>query len=154
MKKTNLIFVLIVALLCSCSNNLSVKEKITKAGTKINLKSQEGLFWSSHWDLFIYANKDKASDWEEFTIKSIEGGKYVLQAYTKKYLSAEIGSEKEIESNRDKYSTWEMFDIVEINDSIIALKADNGKYLTVAENLRLYAIADTISSKEQFLVSF
>lgn len=109
-------------------------------------------YLSSNWDEFIYADKDNASTWEEFTIFSLKDGNYVIKAHTGKYLSADLGSDQEIESNREQYSLWETFSLTEINDSTLAIKANSGKFVTIrAEDLRLYATADTINNTEQFI---
>ncbi|MGB0888612.1 MAG: fascin domain-containing protein [Vicingaceae bacterium] len=155
MKKTLFTCLVFVGLIySSCDNSIPVKERILKQGSKINLKSTNGNYLCSNWDMLIYADKEIASDWEVFLIKESEDNKYVLQAHTNKYLSANLGNDKELESNRGRASDWEKFDLIEINDSTIALMASNGKYLSVADDYKLYAVSDTITTSEEFIVTF
>lgn len=154
-KNLGLIFLMPAIMFTSCEKTPTVKERITDLGVKVNLKSKNGKYLSSNWDNFIYADKKKASTWENFDIFLKEDKKYAILAYTGKYLSANLENKKEIESNRDKYNSWEKFEIEEINDSTIALKAFNNKYISVNDNdMRLYAVADTITDSEQFIVIF
>lgn len=136
----------------SCKNEPTVLERINDKGVKVNIKSVNGKYLSSNWDEFIYADKDEPSTWEEFTVYALKDGNYVIQAHTGKYLSADLGSEQEIESNRDQYSTWEIFSLIEINDSSLAIKASSGKFVAIrAKDLRLFASSDTINNTEQFI---
>lgn len=152
MKKTIFGVSVVLAMMTSCKNEPTVLESINEKGIKINIKSINGKYFSSNWDEFIYADKDEASTWEEFTVFALKDGNYVFQAHTGKYLSADLGSDQEIESNRETYSTWETFGLVEINDSTLAIKASNNKFITIKpENLRLYATSDTINNIEQFI---
>lgn len=140
-------------LISSCENTPTALERITDKGVKVNIKSYNGKYLSSNWDEFIYADKDTASTWEEFSVQAIKDNKYTFKAYTNRFLSADLGSEQEIESNRDNFSLWESFELIEINDSTIAIKAANQKFVTInPSNNRLYAIADTISSNEHFIL--
>lgn len=136
----------------SCEKNPTILERINEQGTKVNIKSTNGKYLSSNWDEFIYADKEVANSWEVFTVYALMDGKYVFKAYTGRYLSADLGSEQEIESNRDTYSLWESFELIEINDSTLAIKAENKKYVTVKPtDLRLYATTDSITTSEQFV---
>tara|TARA_R110001592_G_scaffold58840_1_gene178491 strand:- start:5858 stop:6346 length:489 start_codon:yes stop_codon:yes gene_type:complete len=138
----------------SCEKKLTVKEQINPNGSKVSFVMGEK-YLTSHWDLFIYANKEKPSSWEEFTITPVEEGKYSIQAHTGKFLSADLGSNQELESNRDRASLWEKFEIVEVNDSLIALKAANKKFVSLNEkDLRLYAVSDTITPQTFITIKF
>lgn len=152
MKRTIIVASVLLSFFTSCKNEPSVIERISEQGTKVNIKTVNNKYLSSNWDEFIYADKDNASTWEEFTIFSLKDGNYVIKAHTGKYLSADLGSDQEIESNREQYSLWETFSLTEINDSTLAIKANSGKFVTIrAEDLRLYATADTINNTEQFI---
>lgn len=152
MKKLVIGVIVVFTIITSCKNEPTIIERINEKGIKLNIKSVNGKYLSSNWDEFIYADKDEASLWEEFTVYALNDGNYVFQAHTGKYLSADLGSDQEIESNREKYSTWELFKLVEINDSTIAIKANNNKYVTVnSDDLRLFATSDTINDREQFI---
>jgi hypothetical protein len=102
-------------------------------------------------DKVLLANRDSASDWEQFSLLHLDSNKIVIYSYKKKFVSAELNSKSEITANRKNIGAWEIFTIQYLENDFIAFKADNGKYLSLdKKSQQLFANANAIGKNEKF----
>jgi len=99
----------------------------------------------------LSANRLRAGQWEEFTLRDLNGGalmsrdRVCLETFRRYFVVAESGGGREAKANRANCGAWETFQIIKVNSegwpvegeidvpSRVAFRSANGSYL-VAES--------------------
>ncbi|MHB8261262.1 MAG: fascin domain-containing protein [Bacteroidia bacterium] len=101
----------------------------------------------------LVADRNKAGNWETFTLILFENNECAIRSYTNKFLTAELSSWTEITANRTAFGGWETFTLTNLPDGYVALKAANGKYLSLDTKYPdIYAGGNVIGVNEKFKI--
>lgn len=134
-------------------NAFTSKEEVSRK--RINLKAANGKFICADesQNHMIFANRDKASSWETFTLIMFDDSECAILASDKHFFSADLKHRNEVTATRSAVGYWETFIIIQLDSSTVAFKAVNGKYLSLNnESLWIMANGDTIGSQEKFML--
>lgn len=132
-------------------NHLIQKKELSRK--TIHIKTYNNLYICAEGkdNMEIYANKEKPSTWETFSLIQFENNQCGLLSFTNNFLSAELNSQTELSNTRTQIGAWETFTIVNIDDTHVALKAFNGCFVTVDESSkRVFARGKEIGEREKF----
>lgn len=109
---------------------------------KIVLKASNGNYITLTPDLKLYANEPDINHATLFELHDIGSGKTSIKADNKKYLCAELDSDKNLRANRDNVGDWESFEISWKNQSQINIKAKNEKFVCADQTIGAVLIAN------------
>jgi len=119
----------------------------------VQLKASNGKFVCADGNEndLIFANRETADLWEQFTLTTYNNQKSTLVSYKFNYLSSNLNEKNQIDAIREKANDWEMFTIEYLKDGKAAIKAANKKYFSVDEKTeQIFASSDSIGKNELF----
>ncbi|MEO5569820.1 MAG: hypothetical protein ABIT08_17815 [Bacteroidia bacterium] len=122
---------------------------------QINLKAENDKYICADKSLnyFITANRDKANQWETFTLIPFKNNKYALLSFHNLFLSCDSGCTDEINALSKQISEKELFEKFDFDHDLVSFKAINGKYLSVdKKSYHLCAKSNSISKEEKFIL--
>ncbi len=99
----------------------------------------------------LVANRDKAADWEKFTLLQFGGDKVAIYSYKNLFLSVVPNNKAEIISAETRIGSSEIFTMVKPDNDFVVFKAANGKYLSLeVKSKQLFARGNSIGENEKF----
>ena len=104
----------------------------------------------------LVANREKAKEWETFSLIPLGNNKFAIQTSYGKYVRAAYDKNNYLIADRDTIGEWEKFEILRFGAEEIAIKASNGKFVTVGADVKkklpiLIAASNSISSYSIFI---
>lgn len=101
----------------------------------------------------IFANKDKALEWETFRLLTLKSGKSILISCVNNFVASIDKGKSGFISETDVYSDAEEFSIYKISDNYVALQTANGHYLGIDTNsMQVFAKSISVGKTETFEV--
>jgi len=166
MKKL-VLFSIVLAFLAGCSQQQTSDKTTAQDSTttkngkelKVNIKANSTnkfLCCDGNHNNNIIGDREKAGEWEEFTLIKKGGDSVSLKAYNGKFVCADMAKNAILIADRDAAGEWETFIMESQKDDKVAFKTSSNKYICCDQkkNNLLVADRDKISDWELFTIIY